>query len=144
MHLVKLCVGAESLDDLAAYQAARLAAARSGGTPQEIVHRTRQSPKKHAEVVRCGSLYWVIKGVIRARQKILALRAEQDGEGRPLCAIVLDPELVETRAQPRRPFQGWRYLKPEDAPADLRRFEAGEPDGLPPALRAELAELALI
>ncbi len=134
MHLIKLCVGIDSLDELERRIARR--AARG-----EIVHTTRQTPRQRDAVLEGGSLYWVIKGVIQARQPIRDLRAETDAEGRSLCAIVLAPELVPVSPRRRRPFQGWRYLKPEDAPPDLAGGDAGD---IPPAMRAALAELALI
>jgi hypothetical protein len=95
-------------------------------------------------VLKSGSLYWVIKGSIRARQKIVELREETDGEGRTMCGLVLGHALIATRPQPRRPFQGWRYLTPDDAPADLGLAEAAEQSGMPDAMRAQLAELSLL
>lgn len=144
MHLIKLCVGVEALDELRAYQAMRLERALKTGAVPELVHRTRQMPKKRDEVEKSGSLYWVIKGVVRARQRILELRPEEDAEERSICAIVFDHTLVETRPQPRRPFQGWRYLKPEDAPADLSALGSMAPADIPPEMRAALEELALL
>jgi hypothetical protein len=144
MHLIKLCVGVETLEELAAWQAHRLDIMRRAGAVPELAHLTRQTPRQAEEVRKSGSLYWVIKGFIRARQKILDLREETGAEGKPLCAIVLDHALIATRPQPRRPFQGWRYLKPEEAPADLGAVEEMAGDNIPPAMRAELAELALL
>jgi len=135
LHLIKLCVGVESFEALEQHIARRMA--RQG----ETTHRTRQTPRQADALLDGGSLYWVIKGMIQARQPILDLRAETDTEGRGLCAIVLAPELVPVQPRPRRPFQGWRYLKPEDAPPDLA---IGANDDIPPAMRAALAELALI
>ncbi len=144
MHLIKLCVGVDSLEQLAAWQAMRLEQMRAAGQTPELVHRTRQMPRQREAILGGGSLYWVIKGVIQARQRILDLRPETDGEGRPLCAIVLGEPLMATRPQPRRAFQGWRYLPPEDAPADIGPAQADETDGMPAAMRAALAELALL
>jgi len=144
MHLIKLCVGIDSADELIAWQAHRLETMRRSGAPAELVHRTRQMPKRRDKVLAGGSLYWVIKGVIQLRQGILDLRAETDAEGRPLCGILLTPALVVTRPQARRPFQGWRYLPPEDAPPDLPETEAALCRGMPQAMRAELAALALL
>jgi hypothetical protein len=144
MHLIKLCVGVESVEHLAALEAARLDAARQAGQPAELLHYTRQTPRQREKLLAGGSLYWVIKGAVRVRQQIIDLREETDAEGRPLCAIVLAPALVATAPQPRRAFQGWRYLKPEDAPADIGAVQGGEADGMPPAMRAQLAELALL
>jgi hypothetical protein len=144
MHLIKLCVGVESAAELIAWQAQRLEALRRAGLPAELVHRTRHMPKKRLEVLDGGSLYWVIKGAIQLRQRIVDLREETDAEGRALCGIVFDPVLVPTRPQARRPFQGWRYLPPEDAPADLPQAEMAAIDAMPAAMRAELAALALL
>lgn len=144
MHLIKLCVGIDSFEELAAWQAMRRQKLEKAGQPVELIHRTRQTPRQRDALLKSGSLYWVIKGVIRGRQRIIDLREETDQEGRALCVIVMDSALIATRPQPRRPFQGWRYLKPEDAPADLGAVEIGDADGIPPEMRAELAELALL
>jgi len=118
IHMVKLCVGAEDIDDLVTWQARQM---KRMPAP---VHHTRMFPKRAEEMLRGGSIYWVIKGAIRVRQRIVDLRQEKDEEGRDMCAVVFDPELVRTYAQAKRPFQGWRYLKPEDAPRDLKSGEA--------------------
>ena len=155
MHLIKLCVGVESVEHLAALEAARLEALRAAGQPAVLVHRTRQTPRQRDAILAAGgSLYWVIKGAVRARQKILDLREEtstedavgNSGDGK-LCGIVLAPELIATRPQPRRAFQGWRYLKPEDAPADIgiaSAYGGRAEDTIPADMRAQLSELALI
>jgi len=133
VHLVKLCVGADSVDDLRHWIEERLAEAG------EHVHTTRQTPRRDTGG---ASLYWVIRGVIQVRQRLLAIRPVRDEDGVPRCELVLDPALVLTAAQPRRPFQGWRYLEAEDAPRDLGAGEdAGE---MAPAMRRALAELKLI
>ena len=144
LHLIKLCVGIENPAELVAWQHHRLEQMRRNGVPAELVHRTRQMPKRRDAVLDGGSLYWVIKGVIQLRQRIVDLREEANDEGRSMCGIVFDPVLVATRPQPRRPFQGWRYLTPEDAPADLSAAEHDAVDAMPPEMRAELAALALL
>jgi hypothetical protein len=144
LHLIKLCVGVETPAELIAWQAHRLDALKRAGLPAELIHRTRHMPKRRAEVLDGGSLYWVIKGVIQLRQQIIDLREEANEEGRTMCAIVFDPELVATRPQARRPFQGWRYLPVEDAPPDLPQAERGAIEAMPAAMRAELAALALL
>ncbi len=144
MHLVKLCVGVDSVEQLAVWQAMRLERMRTAGQTPELAHRTRQMPRQRGAILGGGSLYWVIRGVIQTRQKILDLRLETDGEGRSLCAIVLGEPLIATRPQPRRAFQGWRYLAPEDAPGDIGPAQAAEADDMPAAMRAALAELALL
>jgi len=138
IHLVKLCVGVDSVEALADWQARRLAA--EPGRP--LVHVTRMWPRRAAEILAGGSLYWVIRGAIRARQPILGLDAVEGTDGIRRCAIVLSPELVRTEPAPRRPFQGWRYLPPEAAPPDLPAGrEAEEP--LPAELAAALSALGV-
>lgn len=138
IHLLKLCVGTDTVDDLARWQAGRRAQ-MPGGLP---VHVTRMWPKRSAELLNGGSLYWVFKGQILARQKVLRLDEKLGEDGVRRCGIVLDAELIRTEAQPRRPFQGWRYLRPEDAPRDLPQAREGD-DPLPPELSAALADLGL-
>lgn len=140
IHLLKLCVGAESADDLAAWVERRAARNASGPYGRVSEHVTRMFPRRTDEILGGGSLYWVIKGVVLVRQKIVGLEPVTGSDGIVRCAILLEPKLVETEAQPRRAFQGWRYLKPEDAPRDLKRGRCGEP----PVLRAELAALWLL
>lgn len=142
VHLLKLCVGTDSVDDLLEWQAARLAQAREEGRPALPVHVTRMWPRREAELLDGGSLYWVFKGLVLARQRILGLAPRTGEDGIARCAIMLDPEAVRVRPVPRRPFQGWRYLAAEDAPADLA---PGEPtEALPPELAAELAAIGVI
>jgi hypothetical protein len=144
MHLIKLCVGVDSAAELIAWQAHRLKTLQRAGEPAELVHRTRHMPKKRLEVLDGGSLYWVIKGSIQLRQRIIDLREETDAEGRTLCGIVFDLVLTPTRPQARRPFQGWRYLPREDAPPDLPQAERAAVEAMPAEMRAELAALALL
>ncbi len=141
LHLIKLCVGADSLEHLAEWQAKRLAELKKKKKPLELVHVTRQTPKRADELLDGGSLYWVIKGQIAARQRLIALRPLVKN-GLPHCAIVCAPELVATARRTHRPFQGWRYLNAADAPQDARDLKGGK--GLPEALKAELAELGLL
>jgi hypothetical protein len=144
MHLIKLCVGIDTAAELIQWQTHRLETLKRAGKPAELVHRTRHMPKRRLEVLDGGSLYWVIKGTIQLRQRIVDLREETDSEGRPLCGIVFDHLLVPTRPQARRPFQGWRYLPRADAPPDLPPAEAAQVAEMPAAMRAELAALALL
>ena len=117
IHMVKLCVGADSIDDLINWQA------RLMKTLPAPVHHTRMTPKRAEELLSGGSIYWVIRRAIRARQRIVDIRSVQDRDGRGLCELVFDPQIVPTRARPKRPFQGWRYLKPSEAPVDLATGE---------------------
>jgi hypothetical protein len=141
LHLIKLCVGAESIEDLEAWIGERLAAARKAKRPPEHVHVTRMTPTRREDLLDGGSLYWVIKGFIQVRQRLLDIRPFEDETGIRRCGLVLDSDLVATDWQPRRPFQGWRYLDGRDAPPDLGESASA---GLRPALRAELAALGLL
>jgi len=144
VHLVKLCVGAASIEDLAEWQRKRLAAMRKAGEPPRMFHRTFQSPKRQRELLDGGSLYWVIKGLIQARQRLTGFEEGVKEDGSRCCLLILDPMLVAVRPTPRRAFQGWRYLDAADAPADLKGTADAELASLPPAMRRELADLGLI
>ncbi len=144
IHLVKLCVGCDSIEDLASWQSQRLAAMKVAKQPQDLFHRTFQTPKRRDELLAGGSLYWVIKGLVQARQRVLDLREGTKDDGRPCCLIMLERELIPVRPVPRRAFQGWRYLEAADAPHDLKGGGGEGITELPPAMRKELAELGLI
>ncbi len=141
LHLIKLCVGCDSVEDLTQWIDGRMRSAKRAGGAAEYAHVTRTMPKRRAELLAGGSLYWVIRGLVRARQRILDVRAVVDHEGTQRCALVLKPEVVATEWQPRRPFQGWRYLTAAEAPRDLATRSGG--DDLPPSIQAELAVLGL-
>lgn len=136
LHLIKLCVGADGPDDLLDWQNRRFG-------DQPAMHVTRMWPKREAELLQGGSLYWVFKGLMLARQKILGLEERIGDDGIRRCAIILDRDLVRVNAVPRRPFQGWRYFNGSDAPADL---PAGSKDEtpLPPEMAAALSEMGLV
>jgi hypothetical protein len=140
LHLIKLCVGADSIEDLADWQKKKLAERKRKGEAPEMRHVTRMTPKRADELLDGGSLYWVIKGQIAVRQRLVALRPAVKN-GVPHCALVLDPTLVPTMRRFHRPFQGWRYFDPKDAPRDLRKRDKS---ALPEALHAELVNLGLI
>lgn len=135
INILKLCVGAESVEDLEQWQQENRAQWPAGRTE----HVTRMWPKREPEVTGGGSLYWVIKGTILCRQRILALEPRDWGDGITRCALVLDAEVIRTAPAPRRPFQGWRYLDPADSPPDLARRKTGE-DALPPGMAEAMAE----
>lgn len=143
LNILKLCVGCDSVEDLEEWIAFRLDERRRAGEPVEHFHVTRMMPSRVDEVTAGGSLYWVIKGSVQCRQLITGIRPFVDDEGIGRCKLMLDPNVVRTDWQPRRAFQGWRYLKPEDAPADLGGSRAGL-ISVPPKLRQELAELGLL
>ena len=142
LNLVKLCVGAEAPTDLAGWIEARAAAGGAGWRPR---HTTRMQPKRAAELLDGGSLYWVFKGVVRARQSLLAIEPNEGADGVTRHDLVLDRQLVLTAPQPRRPFQGWRYLTGADAPADLRASAAARAgEALPPDLVSALEEIGVL
>lgn len=137
VHLKKLSVGSESLASLRQWQEMRLKAGF------ELMHVTRNTPRRAEEVLDGGSIYWVIKGVMCARQPITELRSMQRADGRPACGIVLAPEIVAVEPTRMRIFQGWRYLEAKDAPVDLPMAADGD-EAMPPELVAELRELGLL
>ena len=137
IHLIKLCVGVADVAHLRSIQTRRLAECG------EVFHRTRMRPRREAELLDGGSIFWVIRGVIAVRQRVLGLHDDIKPDGLPCCRLELDPTLVETRRRSQRAFQGWRYLVRADAPPDI----AGPPGGgdeLPPELADELRRLGLL
>ncbi len=139
INLIKLSVGTETIDDLSAWQSTKRAQAPDG-CPR---HVTRMWPKREAEILAGGSIYWVIKGVLTCRQRILRLDEYIGSDGIRRCAIVSDPELIRVQNALKRPFQGWRYLKPEDAPPDLPKGRESE-EPLPVELNRALAEIGVL
>lgn len=139
VNLVKLSVGTESVEGLQAWQEMRRAELPEG-LPR---HVTRMWPKRESEILSGGSIFWVIKGQIQCRQRILRMDEVIGEDGIRRCAIILDPELHRTHTATKRPFQGWRYLKPEDSPADLPRGRKAE-DPLPLELSQALAEIGVL
>jgi hypothetical protein len=138
LHIRKLCVGVERLEELQQFQARRLAQSPGG-----IWHQTRNWPRRQDEVLGAGgeeggSLYWIIKGQMAARQRILGFEAapRDSPDEKPMCRIMLEPKIVPTEPWPHRPFQGWRYLTPGEAPPDLA--DVAKATGLPADLAAEL------
>lgn len=143
LHLVKLCVGVSAIDELVRWQAVKRNTRVHGGA-RVAFHRTFQSPTRRDELLAGGSLYWVIKGTILVRQKIVGFSEGQKKDGTPCCLILLDRKLVPVRPQPRRAFQGWRYLSDEDAPEDLKRGARQDIATMPASMRKTLADLGLI
>ncbi|MCT6872047.1 MAG: DUF1489 family protein [Bartonella sp.] len=141
LHLIKLCVGCSSPEELAAWIDYRLAEMRADGQTPEQMHTTRMVPKQADELLDGGSLYWVMKGNVQCRQKLLDIRPFTDTDGIQRCHLVLEPKIILTAWQPRRAFQGWRYLKPDDAPMDENSNGKNQ---LPAELRQELADLGLL
>jgi hypothetical protein len=141
VHLIKLSVGPESLDDLQAWQTRHITTMVRLRQDPVLMHVTRNTPKRAAELLDGGSIYWVIKGWLCARQRVLELRPLMH-DGVPHCGIVCDPNLVRVAPRPYRAFQGWRYLTAEDAPRDLGTGNADE--AMPEAMRRELTVLGLL
>ena len=143
LHLIKLAVGCDSVQDLKDWIRQKLKDKRKNGEKPERIHTTRMVPKRAAELVDGGSLYWVIRGEIACRERILAVRPFVDKSGIGRCALVLDPKVVLIEPRACRAFQGWRYLDAKDAPRDLAKAERGSA-ALPEKLRRELRELGLM
>ena len=135
VHLKKLSVGSQSLENLRVWQALRLS--ETG----RLIHVTRNRPRRAAEILNGGSIYWIIRGVMSARQNIIDLAEVKSADGQVACGLVLSPDLVATVPTKVRIFQGWRYLETEDAPADMN-----DPvdESMPPALIVELRELGVL
>ncbi len=139
VNLIKLSVGTETVEGLAEWHATKRAQT-ADGLPR---HVTRMWPKREAEILNGGSIFWVIKGAIQCRQRILRLDEQIGSDGIRRCAIVLDPQLVRTQSSLRRPFQGWRYLTTQDAPPDLPEGRENE-EALPVELNQALAEIGVL
>ncbi|WP_457647712.1 DUF1489 family protein [Profundibacter sp.] len=138
INLVKLSVGIDSVEHLQTYRARIL---REGG-PKHPRHITRMWPRREKELLNGGSIYWVIKGVIQCRQRVIRLDEVIGEDGIRRCAIVMDPEIIRTQSAVRRPFQGWRYLEPADSPADLGKGAVAGGD-LPVELMSALADIGV-
>jgi hypothetical protein len=142
LHLIKLCVGCDSVEELEHWIASRLKQRRRGA-PREHIHRTRMVPKRAAELLQGGSLYWVIRGNVLCRERLLDVRPFVDKAGVRRCQLVLEPKPVLVEPRPWRAFQGWRYLESKDLPRDLDRAAPGARH-MPEALRSELRQLGLL
>jgi hypothetical protein len=142
LHLIKLCVGAESIEDLEQWIAERVAERRKRGERQLSLHVTRMAPKRGVELLDGGSLYWVIRGHVAARQALLEIETFTDKDGIGRCRLWMEPKVTPVLPRPYRPFQGWRYLKADDAPPDLRGH--GDIAEMPEELRRELSGLGLL
>ena len=144
VNLVKMCVGIESVEHLAMVQAQRMENARAAGDEPALRHITRHMPKRAPELCEDGSIYWVIRGFIAVRQRIVDCERRTNSEGRPSCGLVLGPELVRVQLKPSRPFQGWRYLKIEKTPPDLANGSDGSVGDIPSDMADELRNLGLL
>jgi len=143
LHLIKLAVGADSLADLREWMAERMAEAKRRSAPLRHAHVTRMTPKRTDQILGGGSLYWVVKGLISARQEILGLEPFVDADGIGRCKIWLDQTVVAVAPRPMRAFQGWRYYEAKAAPPDIDEAQPGFA-AMPEAMRRELASLGLL
>jgi hypothetical protein len=143
LHLIKLAVGCESVKELRSWVAERMRTAKKKGLPLHHIHTTRMTPKRIEDLLAGGSLYWVIRGEVAAREKIIAIEPFRDRDGIGRCRLVLQPKVIAVLPRPMRPFQGWRYFAESDVPPDLKSAGAGIAD-MPEPLRRELRELGLL
>jgi hypothetical protein len=143
LHLIKLAVGCGQVGELKEWVAERVRTAKKKGLPPHHVHITRMTPKRVEELLAGGSLYWVIRGEIAAREKIIAIEPFRDRDGIGRCRLVLQPKVVAVLPRPMRPFQGWRYFAESDVPPDLKSAGSGVAE-MPEPLRRELRELGLL
>ena len=141
LHLVKLAVGVADVAAFADWVALRVREAQERGERPVVRRVTRRMPRRAAELLAGGSLFWVVAGAIRVRQRLLGFESVEVG-GKSSCAIVLEGALIPTRAKKHRPFQGWRYLAPAEAPRDLGG--RGGLEAMPPAMADALKELGVI
>lgn len=143
LHMIKLSVGSESVDGLAAWQGDRMAERAAAGLDTRPRHITRMTPRRGADLLPGGSIFWVIRRRIQARQPLAALEPVTGEDGIVRCALILEPVLYRTEHRPRRPFQGWRYLTVEDAPPDTD-MPPGMLEEMPDAMREELERMGVL
>jgi hypothetical protein len=143
LHLIKLCVGCDSVADLEDWIKQKLKEKKQRGQKPEHIHTTRMVPKRAEELTAGGSLFWVIKGQVSCRERILDIRPFTDKDGIGRCRVVLDGKVKLVEPRPRSAFQGWRYLEPKDAPRDLARAAPGAAR-MPEEMRRELQQLGLL
>jgi hypothetical protein len=143
VHLLRRAFHSESLEDLAGWQAERRKEMRANGQKPKTRTMLRNFPTRQEELLDGGSIYWIVKGNIRARQRILAIQPNDDPQSRRRCVLVLETKITPTVPYPVRARRGWRYLEPGDVPPDLDKAGKGV-DKLPETLAAELRELGLL
>ena len=143
LHLIKLCVGCDSIQDLEEWIAQKQKERKRKKLAPEHIHTTRMVPKRCDELIDGGSLFWVIRGSVMCRQALIAVRPFTDKDGVGRCRLVLEPKVVPVEPRPYRAFQGWRYLVAKDAPRDID-LKSGDVAKMPEEMRRELAELGLL
>ena len=137
VNLVKLCVGATTVSELYYSQQRRLE------TTGFVSHVTRMWPKRAKELVSGGSIYWVFRGLILARQEIVEMKEILGQDKIRRCSLILNHEIFRTEPRPKKPFQGWRYLTPEHAPKDICKFQSEETE-IPYHMQLELSKLGVL
>jgi len=143
VNIIKLVVGADDLEDF--YQFQQMSVFDYDGVPANACN-TRYKPKQADEILATGgSLYRVIKNKIMCRQKIIGFEAIETPDKGSQCAIITDHDIIQTIIKPKRPFQGWRYFKPSDAPKDRGLYTGGgEFEEIPPEMEDELRDAGLL
>jgi hypothetical protein len=144
VHILRRAFHMASVDELIELQKQRIEAEHAVGRPRRLYQRMRSTPTRQTEILDDGSIYWVIKGYVRARQRILEIETRMDSEGRKRCFLRLDPKLIPTVLSPSKPRRGWRYLAVEEAPLDRTKAANGDGEELPHEMAAELHELGLL
>ena len=143
VNLVKLCVGAENVSDLVTRQTQKKTTISNTNDRPKIIHVTRMWPKREKELTSGGSIYWVFKGLILARQEIEGLQEIKGADGIKRCGLILSRKIFRTEPKPKRAFQGWRYLQKSDSPKDLGRYSLEENE-LPRNMQLELTKLGIL
>jgi hypothetical protein len=144
LHLIKLSVGCESVKDLRGWVAERIQAAKKKGQPAHHIHVTRMTPKRVEEILDGGSIYWVIRGEIAAREKLIGIEPFRDKDGIGRCRLIMQPKIISVSPRPMRPFQGWRYFQADSAPPDMTKSAASSVAQMPEPMRRELRDLGLL
>jgi hypothetical protein len=144
LHLIKLCVGCDSVKDLKGWVTERIQTAKKKGLPPHHIHVTRMTPKRIEDLLAGGSLYWVIRGEIAAREKLIAIEPFRDRDGIGRCRLVMQPKVIPVSPRPMRAFQGWRYFETDAAPPDLAKSAASGIAAMPEPMRRELRDLGLL
>lgn len=144
LHLIKLAVGCDSVRELKEWVAERMKTAKKKRLPLHHVHITRMTPKRVEEILAGGSLYWVIRGEIAAREKVIGIEPFRDKDGIGRCRLLMQPKVIAVSPRPMRPFQGWRYFTEDSAPPDLGKAAAANVAAMPEPMRRELRDLGLL
>ncbi len=145
LHLLRTGVGIDSVRHIRERQRHYAIFLNDNSDERVGFIHTRFQPKKSNDILKTnGSVYWIIKGYIQCRQRIVGFEEDTEDDGKKFCRILLDPEVIRTESRRHRHIQGWRYLKENDAPKDM---DTGIDDGIedmPEHMIKELQKLGLI